>query len=49
MDLRLLSAEPSAAEREAIDAVVGSTEHLNANRVARAERNARHLLLPALR
>ena len=48
MDLRLLTAEPSAEEREAIDAVVGSPES-NGHRVARADRTQRHLLLPALR
>ena len=48
MDLRLLTAEPSDEEREAIDAVVGSPE-TNGYRVARADRTQRHLLLPALR
>jgi NADH-quinone oxidoreductase subunit F len=48
VDLRLLSAEPSDAEREAIDRIVGSPE-TSGDRVARAERNGRHLLLPALR
>src|ERR671935_868367 len=48
MDLRLLSAEPGDAEREAIDAVVGSDE-ANGYRIARADRGGRHLLLPALR
>jgi NADH-quinone oxidoreductase subunit F len=48
MDLRLLAAEPTAAEREAIDAVVGAPEG-NGHRVARADRTRRHLLLPALR
>jgi NADH-quinone oxidoreductase subunit F len=48
LDLRLLTAEPSAEEREAIDAVVGSPES-NGHRVARADRTQRHLLLPALR
>jgi NADH-quinone oxidoreductase subunit F len=48
MDLRLLSAEPSDAEREAIDVVVGAAVE-NGNRVARADRGNRHLLLPALR
>jgi NADH-quinone oxidoreductase subunit F len=48
MDLRLLAAEPSDAEREAIDAVVGSAES-GGDRVARADRTSRHLLLPALR
>jgi NADH-quinone oxidoreductase subunit F len=48
MDLRLLDAEPSDAERDAIDAVVGEAAQ-NGGRVARADRNSRHLLLPALR
>jgi NADH-quinone oxidoreductase subunit F len=48
MDLKLLDAEPSDAEREAIDAVVGA-EATNGNRVARRDRGRRHLLLPALR
>src|SRR5436189_203156 len=48
MDLRLLAAEPLPAERDAIDAVVGAAE-TSGNRVARADRNRRHLLLPALR
>jgi NADH-quinone oxidoreductase subunit F len=48
LDLRLLTAEPSAEEREAIDAVVGAPES-NGHRVARADRTRRHLLLPALR
>ena len=48
MDLRLLSAEPSDAEREAIDAAVGAAG-ANGDRVARADRGNRHLLLPALR
>src|SRR5437660_6256801 len=48
MDLKLLDAEPTAAEREAVDAVVG-VEASNGNRVARRDRNRRHLLLPALR
>src|SRR5436305_8101063 len=48
MDLRLLAAEPSAEERAAIDGVVGGAE-TNGNRVARADRTQRHLLLPALR
>ncbi len=47
-DLRLLSAEPSDAERAAIDAVVGAAE-ANGNRVGRSDRTRRHLLLPALR
>ncbi|HEX6952593.1 MAG TPA: NAD(P)H-dependent oxidoreductase subunit E, partial [Gaiellaceae bacterium] len=48
MDLKLLDAEPTDAEREAVDAVVG-VEASNGNRVARRDRNRRHLLLPALR
>ena len=48
MDLRLLSAEPSDAEREAIDTVVGGAA-ADDGRVARADRTRRHLLLPALR
>ena len=48
MDLRLLTAEPSEAERAAIDAVAGAPE-ANGRRVARADRDGRHLLLPALR
>ena len=48
MDIRLLTAEPSDAEREAIDAVAGAPE-TNGFRVARADRGRRHLLLPALR
>jgi NADH-quinone oxidoreductase subunit F len=48
LDLKLLDAEPTDAEREAVDAVVG-VEVSNGNRVARRDRNRRHLLLPALR
>jgi NADH-quinone oxidoreductase subunit F len=48
MDLRFPLAEPTDAEREAIDAVVGAAA-ANGNRVARADRERRHLLLPALR
>ena len=48
MDLRLLGADPSDAEREAIDTVVGSTG-ADDGRVSRADRTRRHLLLPALR
>jgi len=47
-DLKLIDAEPTAAERDAIDAVVGA-EADGGNRVARRDRNRRHLLLPALR
>jgi NADH-quinone oxidoreductase subunit F len=46
-DLKLLDAEPSSAEREAIDAVVGAPDPFS-DRVARS-RPRRHLLLPALR
>jgi NADH-quinone oxidoreductase subunit F len=48
VDLKLLDAEPTDAERAAVDAVVG-VEASNGNRVARRDRNRRHLLLPALR
>jgi NADH-quinone oxidoreductase subunit F len=48
LDIRLLTAEPSDAEREAVDAVAGAPE-TNGYRVARADRGRRHLLLPALR
>jgi NADH-quinone oxidoreductase subunit F len=48
MDLKLLEAEPTDSEREAIDAVVGA-EPADGNRVARRDRTRRHLLLPALR
>ncbi len=48
MDLRLPLAEPTEAEREAIDAVVGVRLSTGC-RVARADRHRRHLLLPALR
>jgi NADH-quinone oxidoreductase subunit F len=48
VDIRLLTAEPTDAEREAIDAVAGPAD-LNGHRVARADRGRRHLLLPALR
>jgi NADH-quinone oxidoreductase subunit F len=47
-DLRLLDAEPSAAERLAIDAVLGASNGAN-GRTARDDRTRRHLLLPALR
>ena len=49
MDLHLLDAPPSAAERDAIDGVLGAPADANGNRVARADRTKRHLLLPALR
>src|SRR5581483_5412111 len=48
-DLRLLEAEPSDAEREASDAGLGAPPAANGHRTARAERDSRHLLLPALR
>jgi NADH-quinone oxidoreductase subunit F len=48
LDLRLLAAEPSDAEREAIDTAVGGPA-TNGDRVGRANRDSRHLLLPALR
>ena len=48
MDLRLLETEPSEAERGAIDAVLGA-EGVVSDRVARADRTKRHLLLPSLR
>jgi NADH-quinone oxidoreductase subunit F len=48
MDLRLPTAGPSDAERAAIDAVVGEREPHD-DRVARADRRRRTLLLPALR
>ena len=47
-DLRLLNAEPSDAERIAIDAVLGAGADAN-GRTARDDRTKRHLLLPALR
>jgi NADH-quinone oxidoreductase subunit F len=47
-DLRLLNAEPSDAERSAIDAVLGAANGAN-GRTARDDRTKRHLLLPALR
>ena len=46
-DLKLLEAEPTQAERDAIDAVVGAPDPFS-DRVARS-RPRRHLLLPALR
>jgi NADH-quinone oxidoreductase subunit F len=48
VDLRLLDAEPSAAERDAVDAVLGAPVE-SGDRMARADRTRRHLLLPALR
>jgi len=48
VDLRLLDAEPTDAERTAIDAVVG-TAAAGDGRVVRGDRHRRHLLLPALR
>jgi NADH-quinone oxidoreductase subunit F len=47
-DLRLLNAEPSEAERSAIDAILGAANGAN-GRMARDDRTKRHLLLPALR
>ncbi len=47
-DLRLLNAEPSEAERTAIDAVLGAGTNPN-GRTTRDDRTKRHLLLPALR
>ena len=47
-DLKLLTAEPTQAERDAIDAVVG-VEPSNSHRMRRSDRTRRHLLLPALR
>jgi NADH-quinone oxidoreductase subunit F len=47
-DLRLLDAEPTEAERTAIDAVLGPADARN-GRVARDDRTHRHMLLPALR
>jgi NADH-quinone oxidoreductase subunit F len=49
VDLKLLDAEPTDAEREAIEAVVGAEPSTNGHRVIRRDRNRRHLLLPALR
>jgi NADH-quinone oxidoreductase subunit F len=49
VDLKLLDATPTDAEREAIDAVVGAEPSTNGHRVMRRDRNRRHLLLPALR
>ena len=48
-DLKLLTAEPSAAERAAIDTVLGAPPEANGHRSARDDRESRHLLLPALR
>jgi NADH-quinone oxidoreductase subunit F len=48
LDLKLLDAAPIDAEREAIDAVIGAAEGTS-DRVGRADRTRRHLLLPALR
>src|SRR5437763_7542391 len=47
-DLKLLEAEPTDAERDAIDAVVGA-EPSTDDRVLRRDRTRRNLLLPALR
>jgi NADH-quinone oxidoreductase subunit F len=46
-DLKLLDAEPTEVEREAIDAIVGAPDPFS-DRVSRS-RPRRHLLLPALR
>jgi NADH-quinone oxidoreductase subunit F len=56
MDLRYLDAEPTQAERAAVDAVVGAAtsgwrggaRSAFDTRLARAEQGRRHLLLPAL-
>ena len=48
MDINLLEAPPTDAERDAIDAVVGAADAAS-DRVGRADRTRRHLLLPALR
>src|SRR4051794_37665169 len=47
-DLRLLEADPSEAERAAIDAILGPAESSD-GRTARDDRTHRHMLLPALR
>src|SRR5437763_2067966 len=47
-DLKLLEAEPTDAERDAIDAVVGA-EPSTDDRVLRRDRTRRNLLLPAVR
>src|SRR3954471_22180370 len=46
--MKLLQAEPTDAERTAIDRTIGTPE-TNGHRTARANRTSRHLLLPALR
>jgi NADH-quinone oxidoreductase subunit F len=48
VDINLLEAPPTDAERDAIDAVVGAADAAS-DRVGRADRTRRHLLLPALR
>jgi NADH-quinone oxidoreductase subunit F len=48
-DLKLLEAKPSDAERAAIDGVLGTPAETNGHRIARDDRDSRHLLLPALR
>jgi NADH-quinone oxidoreductase subunit F len=48
-DLKLLDAQPSAAERAAVDSVLGAPPEANGHRTARDDRESRHLLLPALR
>jgi NADH-quinone oxidoreductase subunit F len=47
-DLKLLEAEPTQDERDAIDVVVGA-EPATSDRVLRRDRTRRNLLLPALR
>ena len=49
MDINLLDAAPTDAEREAIDAVVGEADGARATASRRADRTRRQLLLPALR
>ncbi len=49
MDLRFSSDAPTEAEREAVDRVLGAAMPLDPQlRVARADRERRDLLLPAL-
>ncbi|MGZ4128831.1 MAG: NAD(P)H-dependent oxidoreductase subunit E, partial [Actinomycetota bacterium] len=59
MDIRLMAAEPTAAERAAVDDIVGAPESgwdgghrreadMHAARDGRARRERRHLLLPVL-
>src|SRR5881396_2804855 len=51
MDLRLMLAEPTEAEREAVDSVLGPPSSTNGHAAhgGHATREQRHLLLPALR